>query len=156
MKATTLRILVAGVSSLAIASPLWANPRIIFSSATANGAPIAAGDLPTGPVRVSGGVTQLRMDDGAIVSFVGNAEFSVDASGRLVVVSGTFTAGAGNGPLMIVTPQGTSTTLPGAGAAVSMAVTPNGLLSGFALGGPVSVTSGGQTQAFPNPLAEVA
>ena len=149
---TTLRILVATVSSLALAAPLAANPRIIFTTATTNGTTLAAGDL-NGPVRATGGLTQLRLDSGAIVSFVGDAEFEVDGAGRLIVTSGTFTAGVGGTPLTIVTPGGGVVTMPALGSVASLQVTSTGQLSGFAMMGSLTITSGGSTRSFPSASA---
>ena len=135
--------LFAGASALALSSAALARPTITFSTGSTASGRLTTGAIGGGPVEVRGGVTQVRLDDGAMIAFVGSARFSVAPDGGIVVESGRFTAIAGATPLIVRTP-GSSVTVGAGGSAASLAVGPDGGVRGRALeGSAVVATAGG-------------
>ena len=151
MTSTIARILMTGAPALAFVLPgaALATPQVLFSSgSTANGR-LASGAPPAGPIEVQGGVTQLGLADGAVIAFVGDAGFSIDATGAVVVRAGNFTATAGTGgSLTVQTASGQEVRLTAPGTAASLAVGADGALTGRSLAGPLSIASGGQVRRF--------
>ncbi|UZK65463.1 hypothetical protein [Sphingomonas sp. M1-B02] len=140
---TALLALATGASLLALATPAAAQT-ILFSTGTTDAGAAPTGPL-SGPLAVRGGITQLRTDDGGLLSFVGDSTFEVEGS-TVKIAMGKFTARAGRNALRIVAPDGTTATL-GAGNAASFGVT-NGGLTGRALSGQVSIASGSESRRF--------
>ncbi|RYY47196.1 MAG: hypothetical protein EOP59_01600 [Sphingomonadales bacterium] len=133
---SALLALVSGASVIALSAPAAAQT-VLFSTGVTDAGTAPAGRL-SGPVTVRGGVTQVRMDDGGVISFVGDSSFEADGA-SLRVTTGTFTARAGSGTLLIVAPDGTIATLaPGHSASLGVA---KGGLSGRALGGNVAIAT---------------
>jgi hypothetical protein len=137
-------LLLAGASAVAVSSAAHATPRVLFAagSGVAQG-PIAAGQQ----IAAQGGVTQVQLDSGAVVSFVGPASFSLDANGNLQVQSGALTLGGGTGPTVIGLPNGGSLNTSG-GASAAFNVTPGGAVTGQVMTGSATVATAGGSQTF--------
>ena len=127
-------MLLAGASFGAMAPADAA--RILFSSALPAG-PVTPGQ----PVQTKGGTTQVQLDNGAIVSFVGPANFSVGSDGQMQVTSGATTVIA-NGVVTIGLPGGLAR-VQGLG---SFTVTGGDVSGRAAAGASMALTSGGQTR----------
>lgn len=134
---SALFALVSSASILALTAPAAAQT-VLFSTATTDGgAALASGKL-SGPVKANGGITQIRMDDGGVISFIGDSSFTTDGA-DLRVITGTFTARAGTGTLRIVAPDGTIATLdPGNSASLGVV---KGGLSGRPLAGNLAIAT---------------
>lgn len=128
--------LVSGVSVLALVAPAAAQT-VLFSTGTTDAGVAPAGKL-SGPVTARGGVTQVRMDDGGVISFIGDSSFEADGA-NLRVTAGTFTVRAGSGTLRIVAPDGTIATLD-SGHSASLGVAKDGL-SGRPLAGDIAIAT---------------
>jgi hypothetical protein len=140
--------LLCSVSLIAVPGSAEAATLLFSSGTTSSGERLAA--LTDGPVSVRGGLTQIRTDNGGLISFVGDADFTILGDGEVSVGSGRFTATAGrNGaPLTIRSSQNGAVTISGANSAASLSVSPGGSVAGRSLGGGVSVSSGGRSQSF--------
>jgi hypothetical protein len=79
-------LLLAATAISAVHAPIAAST-VIFASGG-----FSRGSLPAGEQRVDGGVVQLRLTDGTMVSIVGPATFQVGGNGQLTVSRGSFTA----------------------------------------------------------------
>lgn len=131
--------LMAGL--MAVIAPLAARaaPRVIFAS---GGTPASGASL-SGDV-VLGGSTQIRMDDGALVAFVGLARISIGGDGMLTILDGHATLVAGASALQVRTPEGMVTVDRGA-AALQVA---DGRVTGRTLAGLMTVQAGDSQRRF--------
>lgn len=145
---TALLAFLSSASFLAITSAATAQTVLFSTGVTPSGDKPAVGPLD-GPLDVRGGITQVRTDDGGMLSFVGDARFTVEGS-TVRVSEGKLTSRAGTGPMRIIGADGTTATL-APGAAASIGVSTTGM-SGRALSGMVAVAtaSGGRQFAVGN------
>ncbi|RYE03442.1 MAG: hypothetical protein EOP61_04630 [Sphingomonadales bacterium] len=134
---TRTAILLAGVSlAMVSAAPAGADPRYLFGG---------TGDIPLDqPIETPNGTVQILMDDGAVVSLVGNSSFRL--SGNMLVVDrgGVTVVTSGGNPLTIRLPGGGSAVVAGA---ASLTVNANGA-TGNVMGGSAAITAGGSTSQF--------
>ena len=132
-------ILLAGASAVAVSSAAQAAPRVLFAA----GSGVAQGAIAPGQqIASQGGVTQVQLDSGAVVSFVGPATFTVDASGALQVQSGALTLGPGTGPTVIGLPNGGSLSA-AAGTSAAFNVSATGTVTGQVMTGSATVATAG-------------
>ena len=126
-------------------SPVW-GAEMVYASANA-GNPSAQNG--TGDQQISSGMVQLKLDDGTMVSIVGPARYSIDASGQLEVASGSFTASApkGGSPKPILAGNGSQISLR-SGSSASGKIASDGSFSGFALSGSMEIASNGKSRNF--------
>lgn len=120
----------------------------ITLSAPAFAAPTVIGTGVSVPVnqpqqQADGATTQIRLDDGSIISFVGEADYTITDTGEIVIRSGNVTVLSGSLPLTIRM-DGTVVMVEGGAA---LAVTDAGLTS-HVLGGTTRVSTNGETRTF--------
>ena len=140
--------LLGGVSIIAIIAPAEA-AKFLFSTGQVNGAPIVQGRAPDGPIVVSGGITQIQMDNGATIAFVGDADFTIDGLGQINVRSGQFTATGGAAePLVIVAPGSARIVVSDTSSTASVLIGQGGSVQGRPLSGSIAVTANGRTRDF--------
>ena len=138
-----------------IAALLLSASGLALSAAPASAQDVVFSDNGTGSVSVgqrmaqSGGVTQLRLQDRVMLSFVDNAEYTIRADGAVDLHSGSVTvAGADGAAGVIRMPDGTQARVSGTGSAGSFSVDANGQGRGQTLTGLVTVTRGSSERAF--------
>ena len=138
-----------------LAALLLSASGLALSAAPASAQDVVFSDNGTGSVSVgqrtaqSGGVTQLRLQDGVMLSFVDNAEYTIRADGAVDLHSGSVTvAGADGAAGVIRMPDGTQARVSGTGSAGSFSVDANGQGRGQTLTGVVTVTRGRDERAF--------
>ena len=131
--------LMAGLAAVVAPLAAHAAPRVIFTS---GGTPASGASL-SGEV-VLGGSTQIRMDDGALIAFVGLARINIGGDGLLTILDGHATLVAGSGALQVRTPEGVITVNRGA-AALQVA---DGRVTGRTLAGLMTVQSGDSQRRF--------
>ncbi len=133
--------LLLSASALAIATPAAA-AEIVF--ATDRTLEVETGERTS---QISG-LTQLRLDTGAVLSFVDSAEYRLNADGSVDLYAGTVTvAGADGAETVIRMPDGVEGRVSG-GAAASFSVGADGLSRGHALTGNVTVQIAGNSRSF--------
>ena len=109
---------------------------------------VLAGELLASDAEIIGGITQLRLADGDIISIVGDSRIT-SSHGEVTLQRGRFTVAAGPDGVANVRVAGNMlVTVNGQNASASFAVDPAGLLTGRSLGGTVSVTAGGVTRSY--------
>ncbi|MGV3482651.1 MAG: hypothetical protein ACO1O3_22060 [Sphingobium sp.] len=117
MNATLKLTLTAGLlagSSLALPFDRAQAGEVIFGSTNLRGQAIEPGRR----LVLAGGVTQIRLDGGAVASFVGAAEFAIRDADAIELQSGTVTVTSQTGKAVVVhMPNGVEGRLDGAGAA---------------------------------------
>ena len=117
MNATLKLTLTAGLlagSSLALPFDRAQAGEVIFGSTNLRGQAIEPGRR----LVLAGGVTQIRLDGGAVASFVGAAEFAIRDADAIELQSGTVTVTSQTGKAVVVhMPNGVEGRLNGAGAA---------------------------------------
>ena len=136
------RALLVSASILGLAAHASAEPFILFSSSGASQLP-----APGETVTQTGGVTQLKLDDGTVISIVGKASYTLDNGGVFELLSGDITvvtpAGAG---ASVRLPGGVLASLmPGASAGFSAE---NGDIDGHAITGTMRIGMGGVGRNF--------
>ncbi|MEN7535656.1 hypothetical protein [Aurantiacibacter flavus] len=127
--------LLLGVATLAVASAPAQAADILFAS---------SGNTASSQTVAEGGVTQIRMDSGAVVSIVGPAEFSLEGETITLANGGVTVAGPGASGVVLRLPGGAEATVTGSG---SLAVR-NGQLSGNVMGGTMQVRTGAATRTY--------
>jgi hypothetical protein len=134
--------LLAAASSLAFAGPAWAAD-VLFR--TQGGADVEVGQR----VEQATGLTQIRLDSGAIVSFLDTAAYRIDADGSVELFSGSVTvAGAPTGTTVIRMPEGVEGRVGGTGSAASFSVAADGSSNGHVMSGLVQIVRGGNPRDF--------
>jgi hypothetical protein len=140
--------LLGGASMIAGLSPAQA-AKVLYATGKVNGAQAAQGKPIAGPVTTTGGITQIQMDNGATISFVGDADFTLDGDAQITIRSGQFTAtGGAGGSLTIVGGDNVRLQLSGTGESASLGIGADGKVTGRPLSGTVAVTANGQTRSF--------
>ena len=141
--AAKAKLLLLSVSTLALASVPVDAAEVLFSS---NGVT----QIETGERISSGaGVLQVRLDNGATLSFVDGAQFTLNDDGSLTLHSGGVTvAGAGNAETRVIMPDGVEGRIGGTGNAASFSVDADGYSSGHALTGAVNIARAGRNRDF--------
>lgn len=136
--------LLLSASSLALASVPAQGAEMLFSSHGRNA------EVETGQrTRHVDGVLQLRLDNGATVSFVDSADFTLNGDGSLTLHEGSVTVvGAGNSTTVVRLPAGVEGRVGGAGNAASFEARSNGESSGHTLNGRSTITRGGERREF--------
>lgn len=130
------RIFLSSAAALAFYSaPALAAPTIIGSGAT----------VPVGQEQsqAAGTTTQIRLDDGSIISFVGAARYTIAADGSLNIISGNVTVLSGANPVRI-TSGSTQVTVTG-GSAMNVSA---GMITSHVLSGITEIGTGSSTQSF--------
>ena len=131
--------LLLGASALSIASPAHAS-RVLFSTAPGQ-APIT---LPVGAVLTQAqGTTQVQLDNGALASFVGPADFTVTAPDAIALREGSVTVvSPASAPVTLALPGGLTASLRGNHASASF--TADGATgNGAVMTGQVALSAGG-------------
>ncbi|MBU7579206.1 MAG: hypothetical protein KAF27_01865 [Porphyrobacter sp.] len=135
------RLLLIGASGLALNAPLAAN-ELLF---TTNEARPETGQR----IDQRGGLTQIALTGGGLVSIVDAAEYRINADGSVDLYEGTITvAAASAGEVVVRMPEGVEGRVTGAGAAGNFAVRDNGEASGHALTGTVRIGRAGALERF--------
>ena len=134
--------LLAAVSSLAIASPAFA-AQVLFSTHDATGVEVDE------RVEQPAGLTQIRLDSGAVVSFIDSAAYRINADGSIELFSGSVTvAGAPAGTTVIRMPEGVEGRVGGTGSAASFSVAADGSSNGHVMIGFVQIVRNGNPREF--------
>lgn len=134
--------LLAAVSSLAFAGPAWAAD-VLFSTHGDVGIEVDQ------RVEQATGLTQVRLDSGAIVSFLDTAAYRINADGSVELFSGSVTvAGAPAGTTVIRMPEGVEGRVGGTGSAASFSVAADGSSNGHVMSGLVQIVRGGNPRDF--------
>ncbi len=95
------------------------------------------------------GLTQVRLDSGAMLSFVDAADYRINDDDSVDLYSGSVTvAGAGDAVTVIRMPDGVEGHVRGQGSAANFSVAADGSLRGHTLSGDVNVVRGANTRAF--------
>jgi hypothetical protein len=135
------RALLLGTSALAMSAPLAAND-LIFTTSEAR---------PEVGLRVDqrGGLTQVALTGGGMVSIVDAAEYRLNADGSVDLYEGAITvAGAEGREVVVRMPEGLEGRVAGAGSAGNFAVRKTGEASGHALSGAVRIGRAGAFERF--------
>jgi len=127
--------LLLSVASLAVLSAPASAASILYSSSGNTAAEQSIAD---------GAVTQIQLDNGAIVSIVGPAQFTLRGEEIVISQGGVTVASSANAPVMLRLPGNSSALVKGAG---SLTIA-DGMISGTTMGGEAIVTSGGEEQVF--------
>ena len=139
----TSRTLLLSASALAIASVPAQAADVLFS--TTGVTEVAPGQR----VMLGTGVLQLRLDNGATLSFVEGAEFTLNADGTLDLHKGSVTvAGAGDAETLVRMPEGVEGRVGGTGNAASFRVRDDGESDGHTLSGSSTITRGRTSRDF--------
>jgi len=135
------RALMLGASALAMSAPLAAN-ELIFTTSDAQ---------PETGLRVDqrGGLTQVALTGGGMVSIVDAAEYRLNADGSIDLYEGSITVASAEGREVVVRmPEGLEGRVAGAGAAGNFSARKGGEASGHALTGAVRIGRGGAFERF--------
>ena len=135
------RALLLGASALAMNAPLAAND-LLFSTNNAR---------PETGLRMDqrGGLTQVALTGGGVVSIVDAAEYRLNADGSIDLYEGAITvAGAEGREVVVRMPEGLEGRIAGAGSAGNFSARKSGEASGHALTGAVRIGRGGAFQRF--------
>lgn len=136
---TTIRTaaLLLSASAIALSAlPAKAN-EVLFSNTGRNRVE------PGERIATGGGVLQVRLDSGATVSFVEEADFRLNPDGTIELYAGSVTvAGAGSGTTVVRMPQGVEGRVTGAGNAAVFTADEEGESNGHVLTGQISLVRG--------------
>lgn len=132
--------LMATASTLAFATPALAND-VLFSTHDVS---FESGARMT---QVSG-LTQLRFDNGATVSFVDTAEYRINEDGTLDLYAGSVTVSGGDGPTLVRMPEGVQGQVLGKMSAARFSVGGDGKSTGHVLTGSAQVGRIGKFRRF--------
>jgi len=136
-----LQALLLSASALAIATPAAAH-QIVFS--TDRELEIEAGERTS----QASGLTQVRLDSGAIASFVDSADYRINSDGSVDLYAGTVTVAGADGAVTVVRmPDGVEGRV-GGGAAGIFSVAVDGRSRGHALTGGIAIARGGDARTF--------
>lgn len=139
--ARPLQALLLSASALAIATPAMA-AEIVF--ATDRELEIETGERTS----QASGLTQIRLDSGAILSFVDSADYRINADGSIDLYAGSVTVAGADGALTVIRmPDGLEGRV-GGGSAASFSVTGDGTSRGHALTGDVTIVRAGNERTF--------
>jgi hypothetical protein len=134
--------LLAAASSLALSSPAWAAD-VLFSTNRDSGVEVDQ------RVEQASGLTQVRLDSGAVVSFLDNAAYRINADGSVELFSGSVTvAGAPADTTVIRMPEGVEGRVGGTGSAASFSVAADGSSNGHVMSGLVQIFRNGSPRDF--------
>ncbi len=135
--------LLISASTLALASVPTQAAEVLFA---ANGqTQIASGATVT----ATGGIMQVKTDDGATLSFSEGSQFRLNADGSVELLSGEITvAGSGSSDTRVIMPDGTSARVVGGGSSASFAIDERGQANGHTLTGSAWVSRGGREREF--------
>lgn len=138
----TAQALLLSASALAVASPAHA-AQVLFSTDSDF-------EIETGRrVNQAGGVTQIRLDNGATLSFVEDADYRINDDGTVDLYAGTVTvAGADGGATLVRMPEGVEGQVMGAGSAASFSVAADGAARGHTLTGNATIRARGGERGF--------
>jgi hypothetical protein len=139
--ARPLQALLLSASALAVTAPAMA-AGIVFS--TDKELEVETGERTS----QASGLTQIRLDSGAILSFVDSADYRINADESVDLYAGSVTvAGAGAAVTVIRMPEGVEGRV-GGGAAASFSVGADGKSRGHALTGDVVIVRAGNARTF--------
>lgn len=139
--ARPVRALLLSASALAIATPAAA-AEIVFS--TDRALAVETGERTS----QASGLTQIRLDSGAIASFVDSADYRINSDGSIDLYAGTVTVAGADGTVTVVRmPAGVEGRV-GGGAAASFSVAADGTSRGHALTGDVAIVRAGNARTF--------
>src|SRR5690606_31505259 len=139
--ARSLQVLLLSASTLAIANPAWA-AQVVFS--TDRELEVETGER----VSQARGLTQVRLDSGAMASFVDSADYRLNADGSIDLYAGSVTvAGSEASETVVQMPGGVEGRVAN-GAAGSFTVTAEGQSRGHALTGNISIVRAGNLRTF--------
>lgn len=138
----TVQALLLTASATALAQPASAMD-VLFSSR--EGARVTYGQR----VSQADGVTQIRLDSGAVLSFVEGADYRINEDGSVDLYAGGVTvAGGEGGPAIVRMPEGVEGRVSGMASAASFTVAADGTARGHALTGQVQVLRGTTNRTF--------
>ncbi|MCL6251995.1 hypothetical protein M3P36_13190 [Altererythrobacter sp. KTW20L] len=139
----TSAALLLSASALAIASVPVQAADVLFSTTGVT-------EVTPGQRMMHGtGVLQLRLDNGATLSFVDGAEFTLNADGSIELHKGSVTvAGAAGGETVVRMPEGVEGRVGGTGNAASFTVGEAGESDGHTLTGTSTITRGRTSRTF--------
>ena len=139
--ARPLRALLLSASALAIATPAAAH-QVVF--ATDRGLEVEPGERTS----QASGLSQVRLDSGALASFVDSADYRINADGSIDLYAGSVTVAGADGAVTVIRmPDGLDGRV-GGGAAASFSVGADGKARGHALTGDVAIARGGNARTF--------
>jgi hypothetical protein len=138
--ARPLHALLLSASALAIATPAAA-AEIVFS--TDRELAVETGERTS----QASGLTQIRLDSGAVVSFVDSADYRINTDGSIDLYAGSVTVAGAGGETVIRMPDGIEGRV-GGGAAGSFSVGADGTSHGHALTGAVTIVRAGNARTF--------
>ncbi len=139
--AQAARLLLVGASGLALSAPVAAN-ELLFTTTDAR---------PETGQRIDqrGGLTQIVLDGGGIVSIVDAAEYRINPDRSIDLYEGTITIAAGAaGEIIVRMPDGLEGRVAGTGAAGNFSVRKTGEASGHALSVAVRIGRTGRFERF--------
>ena len=97
------RAILATSAIVAFSAPAHAANVIFALGTSASGGPLASGPLVAGQqISTADGTVQVRLDDGSIISLVGDSAFSIGADGAVTVTRGSVTVVNGPGSAGVV------------------------------------------------------
>ena len=135
------RLVLMGASGIALATPLAAN-EVLFST---NAVRPEAGQR----TRQSGGLTQVVLTSGAVVSIVDAADYQINADGSVDLYEGTITVSAGpDGGVIVRLPGGLEGRVGETGASANFTAREGRGASGHALTGVVLIGRAGALERF--------
>lgn len=120
---------------VAVSSPAFAAPTIIGSGASVS--------FNAPQVQSAGATTQIRFDDGSVVSFVGEANYVITGDRQIRIESGNITVLGRSLPLTIV--SGSTTITIDGGAALTLS---QGRIRSHVFSGTAQVMNGGQRRSY--------
>ena len=127
--------LLLSVASLALVSAPVAAADILYAS---------SGSQASSQTVADGGVTQIQMNNGAVISIVGPAEFSLDGEVLTIANGGVTIAGGPDAPVTIQLPGDASTVVAGSGSLTIK----NGEMTGNVMNGQMTVRTGAQERRY--------
>ncbi len=135
--------LLVTASAIALGTHSAQAAEVIFSNA--GQAQVEIGERVT----QASGLTQIKLDNGAMLSFVDGAEYQINADGSVELFSGSVTvSGAPNGTATISMPDGAQGFVSGADSSASFTVADNGDSAGHAITGTSRVMRGRSEREF--------
>jgi len=130
------RLFLTSAAALAVvSSPALAAPTIIGSGANVS--------YNTPKTQPAGATTQIRFDDGSVISFVGEANYVITGDREVRVITGNVTVLGRSLPLTIV--SGTTTVTVEGGSALTVT---NGAIRSHVFSGSTRVNNGRENRAF--------
>ncbi|ALJ14837.1 hypothetical protein [Sphingopyxis macrogoltabida] len=124
--------LLVGASSLSLAAPAFAGD-LLFSSKGDKSFEFGA------RVNQLDGLKQVRLDDGAVVSVLGVADYRIDTDGSVHLYAGSLTVAGGDGTTIVRMPDGVEGRIAGRASAATFSVGADGKGRGHVLTGAVDI-----------------